>query len=282
LLLLDNFEQILDAAPLVAELLAAVPGLKALVTSRAPLHLRGEKEFAVPPLALPPTTDDQRPTTDATQFAAVQLFIQRALDIQPDFTVTNANAPVITEICYRLDGLPLAIELAAARLRLFSPEALLPRLSSRLALLTGGAHDQPARQQILRSVITWSYDLLEPGAQTLFARLAVFVGGCTLEATEAVCSAGDDLPLDVFDGLVLLVENSLLKRAEGFDGEPRFVMLETIREYALERLEGIGELQAVQRQHAEYFLRLAEEANPQLSFSNQSPLLWLEQLERAQ
>jgi predicted ATPase/class 3 adenylate cyclase len=200
LLLLDNFEQVVDAAPLLAELLASCPQLTLLVTSRVPLHLRGEKEIAVPPLALPPMNDDRRPTTDdqhgdvasdrsavVTQYAAVQLFIQRALDIQPTFAVTNANAPAVAEICHRLDGLPLAIELAAARIKLFAPEALLARLSNRLTLLTGGARDLPARQQTLRSAIAWSYDLLGQSEQVLFAQLGVFVGGCALEAAEAVC-----------------------------------------------------------------------------------------------
>jgi predicted ATPase/class 3 adenylate cyclase/DNA-binding XRE family transcriptional regulator len=276
LLLLDNFEQIVDAAALVAELLAGCPQLTILVTSRVPLHLRGEKEVSVPPLALPDL--HQLPAVESlTQYAAVELFIQRALDVQPDFAVTNDNAPAVAEICYRLDGLPLAIELAAARLKLFTPEALLARLSSRLTLLTGGARDLPARQQTLRSAIAWSYDLMDEGALTLFRRLAVFVGGCTIEAAEAVCSATGDLPFDGLDGLALLVDNSLLKREQGADGEPRFRMLETIREYALERLEGSGELDAVQRRHAEYFLRLAEEAQPQLDGPDQAA--WLERLE---
>ena len=204
LLLLDNFEQVLDAAPLVAELLAAAPRLKVLVTSRAALHLSGEHEYAVPPLALPPTTDDRpfdaaqgrRLTTDDRhvhvradtigQYAAVQLFIARAQAAKADFAVTNANAPAVAEICVRLDGLPLAIELAAARIKLFSPEALLARLSAPLALLTGGARDLPARQQTIRSTIDWSYNLLSADEQRLFRRLGVFVGGFTLEAAEFV------------------------------------------------------------------------------------------------
>jgi predicted ATPase/class 3 adenylate cyclase/DNA-binding XRE family transcriptional regulator len=280
LLLLDNFEQVLDAAPLIAELLAGCPKLTVLVTSRVPLHLRGEKEIPVSPLALP---DLQRlPQRDhLTQYAAVELFIQRALDAQPTFVVTNENAPAVAEICARLDGLPLAIELAAARTKLFAPEALLARLSRPLVLLTGGARDLPARQQTLRSAIAWSYDLLEPGAQTLFARLGVFVGGCTTEAAEGICNGDSNLAVDVLDGLALLVDNSLLRREAGADGEPSFVMLETIREYALERLEASGELQALQRQHAEYFLRLAEEAKSQLyDGSDHTAWMWRERLER--
>jgi predicted ATPase/class 3 adenylate cyclase len=192
LLLLDNFEHLLAAAPLVAELLAAAPRLKVLLTSRAVLHLRGEKEFPVPPLALPdpkhlpPVGADL--VSALSQYAAVELFIQRALDVKPEFVVTNENAPAVAEICVRLDGLPLAIELAAARIKLFPPEALLARLGSRLTLLTGGARDLPARQRTLRDAIAWSYDLLGESEQRLFRRLAVFVGGCTPEAAEAVCA----------------------------------------------------------------------------------------------
>jgi predicted ATPase/class 3 adenylate cyclase len=204
LLVLDNFEQIADAAPLVAELLAAATQLTVLVTSRERLHLSGEHEYAVPPLGLPPTTDDRRPTTGRwrpnlhtiTQYEAVRLFIERAQAARADFAVTNDNAPAVAEICYRLDGLPLAIELAAARVKLFPPQALLTRLDNRLKLLTGGARDLPARQQTIRNTIDWSYNLLDAGEQTLFARLGVFVGGCTLEAAEAVCS---DFGLPILD-----------------------------------------------------------------------------------
>jgi predicted ATPase/class 3 adenylate cyclase len=277
LLLLDNFEQVADAAPLVAELLAGCPCLKILVTSRVPLHLRGEKEIPVPPLALPNL--QRLPTLDQlTQYAAVELFIQRAVDVQPAFAVTNDNAPAVAEICARLDGLPLAVELAAARIKLFAPEALLARLSNRLALLTRGARDLPARQQTLRNAIDWSYDLLDPGIQMLFARLAVFVGGCTPDAAEAVCNTDGYLSLDVLDGLALLVDNSLLRRAEGVDDEPRFVMLETIREYALERLVASGEAEAIRRQHATYYLALAETAEPQLIGLRE--VEWHDRLER--
>ncbi len=282
LLVLDNFEQVLAAAPLLAELLTACRALKVLVTSRAALHISGEHEFPVPPLELP--DPKHLPDLEAlSQYEAVSLFIQRARAARPDFQVTNTNAPAVAELCARLDGLPLAIELAAARVKLLSPQALLARLerarlASPLHLLTGGARDLPARQQTLRSTIDWSYDLLEPGERALFARLAVFVGGCSLEAVEAVCSAGEDLPLDVLDGLALLVDKSLLRQAEGPEGEPRFGMLETIREYAAERFEASGDAETLRRRHAEYYLALAEQAAPELLGPQQGT--WLERLER--
>jgi predicted ATPase/class 3 adenylate cyclase len=277
LLLLDNFEQVVDAAPHVANLLAAAPRIKVLVTSRVVLRLRGEWEYAVPPLALP---DPKRPLPlDAlSQYAAVALFIQRAQAVKPDFQVTNANTPLIADICHRLNGLPLAIELAAARIKLFAPEALLKRLERRLSVLTGGPRDLPARQQTIRNTIDWSYQLLEDGEQTLFARLAVFVGGCTLEAAESVCNADGDLPFDAVDGVAALVDRSLLRQEEGVDGESRFVMLETVREYALERLATSGEAQTIRRRQAEYYLMLAEQAEPQLYGREQQ--LWLNRLEQ--
>jgi predicted ATPase/class 3 adenylate cyclase len=256
LLLLDNFEQVLDAAPVVAELLAAAPQLKVLATSREILHLRGEKEVIVLPLALP-NTSQLPPLDQLSQYAAVALFIERALDARSDFMVTNANAPAVAEICTRLDGLPLAIELAAARVKLFWPEALLARLSSRLALLIGGPRDLPARQQTLRTAIAWSYDLLNPTEQMLFRWLGVFVGGCSLEAVEAVCS-DDDLGIDVLAGLTSLLDQSLLRKGEVGKNEPRFSMLETIREYALEQLQASGETTTLQQRHAAYYLALAE------------------------
>jgi predicted ATPase/class 3 adenylate cyclase len=294
LLLLDNFEQILDAAPLVADMLAAVPGLKVLVTSRAALHLAGEHEFAAPPLALPPTADDRRSTTDdrkagvrtidlpniradtISQYEAVRLFIERARAAKADFVVSNANAPAVAEICHRLDGLPLAIELAAARVKLFSPQALLLRLDRRLTLLTGGARDLPARQQTIRAAIDWSYNLLDANEQQLIARLGVFMGGFSLEAAEGVLRTEgrglSDGTMDsvlspqssVLDGLASLVDQSLLRQEEGADGEPRFWMLETIREYALERLAASGEEHATRQQHAAFYLVLAEAAEPEL------------------
>jgi non-specific serine/threonine protein kinase len=208
----------------------------------------------------------------------VTLFIQRARAARPDFQVTNASAPAVAELCARLDGLPLAIELAAARVKLLSPQALLARLGSRLSLLTGGARDLPARQQTLRSTLDWSYDLLAPSERMLFARLAVFVGGFTLEAAEAVCSARGEPPVEVLDRLALLVDQSLLHRAEGPEGELRFGMLETIREYAAERLAESGDAEALRQRHAEYYLAFAKQAAPELLGPRQGA--WLDRLER--
>jgi predicted ATPase/class 3 adenylate cyclase/DNA-binding XRE family transcriptional regulator len=323
LLLLDNFEQVLQAAPLIAELLAAAPRLKVLVTSRALLRLRGEHDVPVPPLTLPPRPPSSSPRRGKqnrssasaweramegedgwrrlTQYEAVRLFIERAVAVKPDFQVTNANAPAVAEICHRLDGLPLAIELAAVRVRLLPPQAILERLVSRLQLLTGGARDLPDRQQTLRNAIAWSYDLLDPAEQALFRLLAVFVGGRTLEAIEAVCSElrieNEELRNDrsefsilhsqfsILDGLASLVDKSLLYQVDNADsdpswdegGEPRFMMLETIWEYAQERLHASGEAEAARRAHAQYYLTLAEEVEPQLVGPNQG--IWLDRLE---
>jgi predicted ATPase len=254
LLLLDNFEHVLAAAPQVAELLAAAPRLKALVTSRAPLNLRGEHEFPVPPLQLP--DDGQSSSLDCLgEYEAVRLFVQRAQAAQPEFTLTAANAPAVVEICRRLDGLPLAIELAAARIKLLSPQALLARLKgdgmSRLQVLSAGARDLPARQQTLRNTLDWSYGLLGESEQRLFSRLGVFVGGFTLEGAEAVCNA--QRSPDVLEGVAALADNSLLRQKEGSDAQPRFRMLETIRAYALERLEESGDLEALRRAHGYYY-----------------------------
>jgi predicted ATPase len=275
LLLLDNFEQVVAAAPLVSELLAAAPGLSALVTSRMPLRLTGEHEFAVAPLALPDPTQ-QQPLERLAQYDAVRLFIERAQAVKADFAVTNENAPAVAEICYRLEGLPLAIELAAARIKLFAPQALLIRLANRLRFLIGGARDLPARQQTIRNTIAWSYHLLEEGEKTLFVRLGVFVGGCTVQAVEAVCNADRDLLMDVVDGIAALVDKSLLRQEEGMGGEPRFLMLETVREYALDQLDERGEARTLCDRHCGLFLQLAESAEPELQGSNQ--VMWLEQL----
>jgi predicted ATPase/DNA-binding SARP family transcriptional activator len=252
LLLMDNFEQLLPAAPLLSKLLEAAPGLKVLVTSRAVLRLQGEHELPVLPLALP---DRKRlpPAEVLSQYAAVALFIQRAVAVRSGFAVTNANAPTVAEICWRLDGLPLAIELAAARIKLFPPEALLARLGSRLSLLVRGPRDLPERQQTLRDAIAWSYELLEEEEKSLFRRLALFAGGCSLEAAEAVSGR-----TDILDDLVSLVDKSLLRCEEGPEGEPRFTMLETIREYGQECLAASGEEAAIREQHARFFLSLAE------------------------
>jgi predicted ATPase/DNA-binding SARP family transcriptional activator len=263
LLLLDNFEQVGEAAPLVAELLANSPRLAVLVTSRERLRLQAEREFAVPPLAVP--NGDQRATTNErmpaggpdlvarlSQYPAVELFVERAVAARADFRLTHENAPAVAEICRRLEGLPLAIVLAAARVKLFSPEALLARLGSRLGLLTGGARDLPARQQTLRDTIAWSYDLLSEEEKALFRRLSVFAGGFTLEAAETVCASS-------VDRITSLLDKSLLREEEG-DDEPRLGMLETIREYAAERLEESGEGGAIRRAHASFFMAFVEAA----------------------
>jgi predicted ATPase/class 3 adenylate cyclase len=279
LLVLDNFEQVVEAAPALSELLAACPGVTALVTSRVPLHLHGEREYALRPLALPDPTH-LPPLATLTQYAAVALFIERAQAAQADFSLTNHNAPAVAEICARLDGLPLAIELAAARVKLLPPPALLQRLERALPLLTGGARDRDARQQTMRATLAWSEDLLTPEQQRLFQRLAVFVSGWTLAAAEAVCAAPDGpegaepLGLDMLDGLGALVDQSLVQRqaadqrdqegaGEGDEGEesedggePRFSMLHVIREFALERLVASGEAEAraVRQAHLGFFL----------------------------
>jgi predicted ATPase/class 3 adenylate cyclase len=276
LLMVDNFEQVIEAAPVVTELLSTASNLKVLATSRIPLRLYGEHEYAVPPLALP---DPERlPSVERlTHYEAVRLFVERAQAAKADFSVTNESAPAVAQICYRLDGLPLAIELAAARIKVLSPQKMLGRLGNRLKLLTGGARDLPERQRTLRSTIEWSYGLLGEGEKVLFARLSVFAGGRTMEAIEAICDAEGDLPVDVLDGLSSLVDKSLLKQEEGAGGEPRFVMLETIHEFAREKLQESEESEDIRRLHAEYFLALAEEAEPAVEGAQQP--VWLERLE---
>jgi predicted ATPase/serine/threonine protein kinase len=271
LLVLDNFEQLIRAAPVVAELLAAAPNLKILVTSRAALHVYGEHEFPVPPLGLPDTRST--PSVEVlSQCPAVTLFVQRAVAAKPDFELNQGNAAAVTEICARLDGLPLAIELAAARIKVLSPSSMRTRLASRLQLLTGGARDLPQRQQTLRAAMDWSYDLLSAPEQKLFRRLSVFVG-CNLEGVEAVCDTKGDLDLDLLDGMASMVDKSLVQQIEQAQGESRFVMLETIREYALEKLQASGEQALTRRAHAAYCLVLAEEATEQ---SGPEGAEWLE------
>ena len=261
LIVLDNFEHLLAAAPVVADLLAASAEPKVLVTSRAPLRLRAEQEYPVRPLPLP---DPARlpPLDRLAAVAAVTLFAQRAQAAKPEFALTEANAVAVAEVCRRLEGLPLAIELAAARVKLLPPPALLARLERRLPVLTGGARDLPERQRTLRDTIAWSHDLLTEDEQALFRRLSVFAGGATFEAAEAV--ANTDGELDVFAGLGSLVDHSLLRQAEESDGEPRFGMLETIREYGLERLAASGEEAAIRQRHADYFLAHAVELRPRI------------------
>ena len=258
LILLDNFEHLAEAAPTVAEMLAAGPRLKILVTSRAPLHVYGEHEFPVPSLGLP-VTRTLPGVEELSGYPAVALFVQRAMAAKPGFELNRENAPAVAEICRRLDGLPLAIELAAARIKVLSPAAILTRLTSRLQLLTGGAKDLPERQQTLRAAMDWSHDLLNGEEQKLFRRLSVFVGGCDLEGGEAVCDTKGDVNLDLLDGMTSMVDKNLAKQVEQPNGNSRFVMLETIREYALEKLEASGERAAAKRAHAAYCLVLSEE-----------------------
>ncbi|GAC1636835.1 MAG: hypothetical protein NVS4B2_25420 [Chloroflexota bacterium] len=275
LLVLDNFEHLLEASTLVSALLDQCHDLHVLATSRIPLHLVREHEYAVPPLTVP-DPNDVTSLEALSQYESIALFIDRARAAKAGFAVTNDNAPAVAEICFRLDGLALAIELAAARIKLFPPQALLPRLSSRLKLLTGGARDRPTRQQTLRGALEWSYNLLEAGDRTIFARLSVFAGGCDLDVAEAVCRLDDNGDLDVFEGIASLVDKSLL-RQEGED-EPRFVMLETIREYALERLVESGMEDALRERHAEYHQSLAEDA--QVHLKTHAGDKWLDRLDR--
>jgi predicted ATPase/transcriptional regulator with XRE-family HTH domain len=279
LLLMDNLEHLLDAAPAVAELLTACPGLKVLATSRAPLRIRGERLYPVPPLAAPqPSTGLQ--AADVHAYAAVQLFTERAHAGNPDFCLTDANAADIARICTDLDGLPLAIELVAARSRLMSPRDLVARLGDRLALLTGGPRDLPEHQQTLRSTLDWSFNLLDPKEQLLFARLAVFIGGCTLRGAEHVGNAPGEPPLTILDGLFALADKNLLGQEERADGERYFTFLRTVREYALERLVERGEEDSVRARYAEYHLNLAETANANLGGEDQQ--LWLDRLDASQ
>jgi len=258
LLLLDNFEHLVSAAPFVSQLLTTGSNLKVVVTSQAPLHVYGEHEFPVPPLALPDPKSIP-PREVLSRLPAIALFVERAQAVKHEFALTKENAPVVSAICSRLDGLPLAIELAAARIKLLSPSAMLARLESRLNLLTGGARDLPTRHQTLRNTLDLSYGLLNSAEQTLFRRLSVFTGGCTLEGVEAVCDTKGDLGLDVLDGMASMVDKSLVQQVEQVDKETRFFLLSTIREYALERLTESNDESATRRAHAAYYLVLAEE-----------------------
>ncbi len=280
LLVLDNFEQIIPAAPLVGDLIDACPELKVLVSSRTALALYGEHQFPVPPLALP---DPQAPATlDALkQYEAIDLFVQRARALKPDFNLTAETAPVVAEICRRLDGLPLAIELAAVRSKALAPAAILARLGNRLALLTGGAADHTPRQQTLRGAIAWSDDLLDPAEKTLFRRMAVFVRGATLDAVEAICRLPDarDAPgADALAGVTSLLDKSLLRDTDPVGGERRYSMLWTIREYAEEQLAVSGEAATIREQHARYYLALVEAAEPHLRSAGRD--VWLARLDQ--
>jgi predicted ATPase len=292
LLVLDNFEQVIDGAPVVADLLRAAPNLSVIVTSRAPLRVSGEQEYPVPGL---PTPRDLLALTDLeklnlreserrldaasiTQYEAVRLFVARALGVRPDFQVTNDNAPAVAGIAARLHGMPLAIELAAARVKLLAPEAILERLEHQLGMLAAGSRDLPERQQTLRGAIAWSHELLGPGEQRLLARLSAFVGGCELDSAERVAGPATELDgLDVLDGLTALADQSLV-RTEIVDGETRFRMLDTIREFAAERLTEGGERPEIERRHAETFLALAESLTTKLTGDDQRR--WLGRLER--
>jgi predicted ATPase/serine/threonine protein kinase len=264
LLVLDNFEQVMEAAPIVTELLASSPKLKALVTSRALLHLSGEHEFILQPLALPPAGLSLS-ASELLGYAAIALFVARARAARSDFALTDENAAIVAEICTRLDGLPLAIELAAARVKLLSPPAILSRLEHSLKLLTGGARDLPERQHDIRKAIAWSFDLLAEGEKRLLIRLAVFAEEWTLEAAEAVCGEAEDSRMDVLDGIASLVDKSLLLQKAQEASEPRFRMLGVVREFALECLKAGGEMDMIQQRQAGFFLALADKAEMELT-----------------
>lgn len=275
LLLLDNFEQVTAAASQLSDLLSACPQLKILVTSRAVLHLRWGHDFPVPPLALPDLKRLPSPER-LGEYPAITFFVDRARAVRPDFLLSNQNAVAVAEICTRLDGLPLAIELAAACIKSITPQVILQRLQHHLTLPASGPLDLPLRQQTLRGVIAWSYDLLQPDEQKLFRRLSVCVGGCTMEATEGVCDS--DLQTDVLEGLAALVDKGLLRQESHPDGEPRFAMLQTIRDYALEQLATRGEIEVVRPRHATFFCSFAERVERELHGPKQAA--WLDHLER--
>ena len=291
LLVLDNFEQVVSAAPIVAELLRAAPDIKAVVTSRAVLHVTGEQEYPVPGLPTPPDPSQmsglerlniggETRLIDAQtlgQYAAVRLFIERAVAVRPGFAVTNENAPAVAAISARLHGMPLAIELAAARIKILSPEAILVRLDQQLDVLAARSRDLPARQQTLRGAIAWSYDLLDESGRRLLDRLSVFASGCDLAAAEAICGPSSELGGDILDALMGLVDQSLLKVDEVADGEPRFRLLDTIRAFAAERLEADDEVERVQGRHRDWYIALAERAAGELSGADQRR--WLDRLE---
>jgi predicted ATPase/Tfp pilus assembly protein PilF len=277
LLVLDNFEQLVSAAPVVADLLAATSQLKIITSSRIALNLQGERGFPVPPLELP-QTENGLTVESLIGNEAILLFVGRAQAVHPSFTLTKDNASAVAEICRRLDGLPLALELAAARVKLLQPQAILTRLDDKLKLLTGGARDLPARHQTLRNTLEWSYDLLNQDEKTLYARLSVFVGGITFEAAEVVCNT--EGKLDILDGLTSLVNNSLLRQVATSDDEPRFEMLETIRAYALERLVESGEIDALRAQHAMYYGDVVANKMGFIQLYTADAVQWLNWLER--
>jgi predicted ATPase/transcriptional regulator with XRE-family HTH domain len=292
LLVLDNFEHLLSSAPVLAALLAACPGVGLLVTSRTLLRIRGEWVLPVPPLPLPASSvadtadvaaaQATEPLEELAAVPAVALFVERAQAVWPEFALTAENAGDVTTICQRLDGLPLALELAAARIRLLPPRALLARLARRLPILTSGARDLPERHQTLRAALAWSYDLLPDTEQSLFRRFSVFAGGATLAAVGAICQPGDDRDgavgdVDGLEKLAALVDHSLLRLAGEAAGEPRYAVLETIREYARELLTASGEREGIERAHARHYLTVAEAADPALRGPGQAR--WMERLE---
>jgi predicted ATPase len=262
----------------LGEFLATTPGLKALVTSRVALHLHDEHEFPVPPLTLPDNLETRKATaTDLASYGAVELFVLRAQSVDPGFRLTDENAPTVAEICARLDGLPLAIELAAARSKLLSPAAILNRLHQQFTLLTGGSRDLPPRHQTMRQTIAWSYDLLEPSQQALFRRVCVFASGFTLASASTVCGAGDD-DQSVVDGLSALLDQSLIRRIDPADAEGRLMVLNTMRAFGLEQLEAAGESAEYRDRHARHMLALLEEAKIGLRGPLQAE--WLGRLNR--
>lgn len=277
LLVIDNFEQVATAASLLAQLLKAAPNLKMLVTSQAVLHVYGEYEFNVPPLSVPDINN--LPSLEIlAQSPAVALFVNRAEAVKVDFSLTPENAPIIAEICSQLDGIPLALELAAARIKLFAPQALLRELSHRLNLLTHKSPDRPPRHQTLRNAVAWSFQLLAPEERALFTQLGVFVGGCTLDAAESICAVGESkLDVPVLEGLASLVDKSMLQHELRSNGEPRFMLLEILREYALERLEINEQLGFFRKRHASFFLEFVESIEPGPKKPNLSA--WMKDLE---
>jgi len=277
LLVLDNFEQVVAAAPYVTELLNGAPNLTALVSSRSVLHLYGEREYPVPPLAVPDPSHLPTDVSSLSQYEAVALFIERARAVKPMFEVTNENAPAVAEISVRLDGLPLAIELAAARIRILTPQAMLARLERRLGLLSAGGamRDLPERQQTLRGAIAWSHDMLDDADQALFAGLSVFVGGAGLDVVERVC--GPEVSGEILDALASLVDKSLVRQTEGIGGEPRFGMLETIREFAMEQAVDRGRWEELRDRHGRLFCERAQDAGARLLGSDKRE--WLDRLE---
>lgn len=291
LLVLDNFEQVIAAAPIVADLLRAAPDIKAIVTSRAVLHVSGEQEYPVPGLPTPPDPDHQSGLDRLNlggetraidplalgQYGAVRLFIDRAVAVRPDFMVTNENAPAVAAISARLHGMPLAIELAAARIKILSPDAILLRLDKQLDVLAAGARDLPARQQTLRGAIAWSYDLLDEGGRRLLDRLSIFASGCDLASAESICGPAAEVGGDILDGLMALADQSLVKAEETTDGEPRFRLLDTIRAFAAERLDVDGEGDRIRTRHRDWYVTLVDRAATELSGKDQRG--WLDRLE---